>query len=124
MRMLCSIAAVAVVAGGAAGYAIGESASNANAGQTIRHIVLTTVVRGHTVTARKTVTLPIRTVTRTVTVPPATVDTGLRESTTGPAAGLSTSAEGATGAAGGAGSGETGSTSGERATGSGGAPIE
>jgi hypothetical protein len=110
MRMLCSMAAIAAVAGGAAGYAIGESASNANAGQTIRHIAVTTVINGHTVTAHKTVTLPIRIFTRTVTVPPATGGTGSRESTTGSASG--------------AGSGETGATSGETTTGSGGAPIE
>lgn len=122
--MLCSIAAAAVAAGGAVGWAIGNS-SSANAGQATTHVIVTTVVDGHTVTVNKTVTLPIRTVTKTVTVLPATGGTGSRGTGTGPPARGAAASEGTTGPpASGAASGETGTTSRETGTGSGGTSIE
>ncbi len=110
-RMLCSIAAAAVAAGGAIGWAIGSSSSSANANAATTHLTVATVVDGHTVTVNKTVTLPIRTVTQTVTAPPIPGGTGSPGSSTGPPA------RGAT-------SGETGTTSQETGTGSGSTSIE
>ena len=116
--MLCSIAAAAVAAGGAIGWVIGNS-SSANAGQTTTHVMVTTVVDGHTVTVNKTVTLPIRTVTKTITVPPTTGGTGSQGSSTGPPAHGATSGESTTGPpTSSAASGETGTTSQETVTGS------
>lgn len=79
---LCLIAVAAVAAGGATGYAIGNS-SDANAGSTVKRVPVTVTADGHTVRTFETVTLPARTVlgtktaVRTVTVPPnpATVTT-------------------------------------------------
>jgi hypothetical protein len=124
--MLCSIAAAAVAAGGAIGWAIGSSSSSssANAGQTSTHVTVTTVVDGRTVTTNTTVTLPIRTVTKTVTEAPSTGSTGSQDST-GPPAHGTTSGESTTGPpASSAGSGETGTTSRETGTGSGSTSIE
>lgn len=101
--MLCSIAAAAVAAGGAIGWAIGSS--TANAGHTTTNVTVTTVVNGHTVTLHKTVTLPIRTVTKTGTAGPTT------QSTT--SQGTSTGSPG----------GETGTTSRETGTGNGSTSI-
>lgn len=126
--VLCSIAAAAVAVGGAVGWAIGSSDSSANAGQESTNLTVTTVIDGHTVTVNKTVTLPIRTVTKTVTEAPSTGGTGSQGSTggtgsqggTGPPARGATLGKSTTGPpASGAGSGETGTTSRETGTGSG-----
>ncbi len=123
--MLCSIVALAVAAGGAVGWAIGSSSdSSANAGQTSTHVTVTTVVDGHTVTTNTTVTLPIRTVTKTVTEAPSTGGTGSQDST-GPPAHGATSGESTTGPpASSAGSREAGTTSQDTGTGSGSTSIE
>jgi hypothetical protein len=79
---LSLVAVAAVAAGGATGYAIGNS-SEANAGSTVKRVPVTVTADGHTVRTYETVTLPTRTVlgtktaVRTVTVPPnpATVTT-------------------------------------------------
>jgi hypothetical protein len=104
--VLCSLAAAAVAAGGTIGWAIGSSSdSSANAGQERTNLTVTTIIDGHTVTVNKTVTLPIRTVTKTVPEAPSTGATGSQSSTggtgsqssTGPSAHSATSGESTTG---------------------------
>jgi hypothetical protein len=76
---LCLIAAATAAAGGATGYAIGNSSATGNIGPTTTRIPVTATVDGRTVSTYTTVTLPVRTVlstktvTTTVTAPPRTV---------------------------------------------------
>jgi hypothetical protein len=76
---LCLIAAAAAAAGGATGYAIGNSSSEGNVGPTTTRVPVTVTVGGRTVKTYETVTLPAKTVLSTktvetiVTAPPATV---------------------------------------------------
>ncbi len=77
--MLCLIAAGAAAAGGATGYAIGNSSAKGSVGPTTTRIPVTATVGGRTVSTYTTVTLPTRTVlstktvTKTATAPPRTV---------------------------------------------------
>jgi hypothetical protein len=77
--MLCLIAAGAAAAGGATGYAIGNSSAQGSIGPTTTRIPVTATVEGRTVSTYTTVTLPTRTVlstktvTKTATAPPRTV---------------------------------------------------